>query len=396
VGLPISSEIQHAVTVSNKERERKRAAGAKRKKNDSKKPVSVPAIVDSTISSPPPVNTWIDDVIKKWDNGPISSIKSLHSVGLTILKKLASLPETPASVPGNNVVDILGDPTRGHISPNLRLVINDLLVSRDHNVVDFLTRNSEYGISGHDILVSVLNPLIGLDMDSSERRLYGALDIRLGNLGIALCQYKATPYVYDKSCMVHETQWTVTLTPPGAITHTHMDYYGRRQFFVHLFGEKIWLLWPPTKKNLDIFRKYHTETAQADLTARCIDELEGLEVFHVKKEQAFVLKPNVLHACMSIHLSSHLGGWLWRMADQKSSLSMVDWGLDWLSEKMSKDAPISDYKEDLNVIKSEIDAWKQLVKKNKDDKEAKEVRKRLQDLEQKFSFVKGLFNYTLS
>jgi glyoxylase-like metal-dependent hydrolase (beta-lactamase superfamily II) len=59
----------------------------------------------------------------------------------------------------------------------------------------------------------------------------------------------------------------MALTPPGAITHTHMDHYGREQYFAHLFGEKIWLLWPPSAKNLEIFGKYHMQSTPEDLTS---------------------------------------------------------------------------------------------------------------------------------
>jgi hypothetical protein len=46
-----------------------------------------------------------------------------------------------------------------------------------------------------------------------------------------------------------------------------MDHYGREQYFAHLFGEKIWLLWPPSAKNLEIFGKYHMQSTPEDLTS---------------------------------------------------------------------------------------------------------------------------------
>ncbi len=76
---------------------------------------------------------------------------------------------------------------------------------------------------------------------------------------------------------------------------------------VHLFGHKLWLVWPPTDKNLEIFSKYHTQRPASNLTLRCLQELEGLQSFYTTIEQAFVLQPNVLHACLCIGTSAHTG-----------------------------------------------------------------------------------------
>ena len=345
-----------------------------------------------SMAHPPTQKTWLDCVTEVWDSYPISSIESLHSVGSVILKKLASLPNPLPSAPVcDTLIKLLGKPTRGGIAPNLRLVGNDLLGGKNHNVFEFITRSPESGISGVDIMLSMTNLLTMCDMNSPERRLYGALDIRLTENGIKLCKYRATPYDDDKRFLVDPEHLTVTLTPPGAITHTHTDYYGRHQFFVHLFGHKIWLLWPPTKKNLEMYGKYHTQTTPVDLTSRSIDELEGLQAFYITEEQAFVMMPNVLHACISISMSSHLGTWVWMLPEYKTSLSMVDWGLDWLGSKAGTDAPISDYKEELKTLKSEIDTWKKLIRENQRDDESKEAKKVVKILETKYSAVRLLF-----
>lgn len=340
----------------------------------------------------PTENVWMNSVIEVWDSHIISSIEWLHSVGSIILKKLSSLPDPLPSLPiDDTLIKMLGKPTRGRVAPNLRLVEHDLLGGKDHNVVEFITRSPEIGISGRDIMLSMTNLLTMCDMNSPERRLYGALDIQLTERGIKLCQYRATPYDNDKRFFVDPKHWTVSLTPPGAITHTYADYYGRHQFFIHLFGRKIWLLWPPTKKNLDIYGKYHTQPTPVDLTSICIDELEGLQALYTTEEQAFVMMPNVLHACISISMSSHIGTWVWMLPEYKASLSMVDWGLDWLCSKAGTDAPISDYEEELATIKSEIHVWKRLIKDNPKDAHTKEVRNILKYLDGRYSVVQSLF-----
>ncbi len=147
--------------------------------------------------------------------------------------------------------------------------------SKDHNIIEFITLNPEIGISGVNIMLSMTNLLTMCDMNSPECRLYGVLDIRLSKNGIKLCQYQATPYDNNKRFLVNPEHLTVAFTLPAAITHTHADYYGCHQLFVHLFGHKIWLLWPPTQINLDLYGKYHTQTTPVNLTSRCIDEFNG-------------------------------------------------------------------------------------------------------------------------
>jgi len=408
-GEPLPADLESAIEKKRKERERQRNAAAKKRMLEKAKRmnegermqgqglipgpsprgdvgIGQPIISDST-PRPATENSWIADVMQMWDSQIISSIDSLHSVGIKILKKLASLPNSlPRTPQDDTLIKMLGKPTRGSLAPNLRLVGNDLMGGKDHNVFEFITRSPEKGISGVDIMLSATNLLTMCDMNSPERRLYGALDIRLGESGIKLCQYRATPYENDKRFVVDHEQWTIALTPPGAITHTHTDYYGRHQFFVHLFGHKIWLLWPPTKKNLEIYGKYHTQTTPEDLTSRCIDELEGMQVFYTREEQAFVMNSNVLHACMSLSMSSHLGTWVWMLPEYEKSLSMVDWGLEWLRGKAGTDAPISDYEEELRTIKHEIQTWKGLIKKN-----MKDARKELKKLETKYITVEMLF-----
>jgi hypothetical protein len=111
-------------------------------------------------------------------------------------------------------------------------------------------------------------------------------------------------------------------------------------------------------------------------------------VFHVKDETAFVLRPNVLHACISLSLSSHLGGWLWELSEYRDSLRMVEWGLDWLRAKARGPAPIGDYIGEFHTIKSEVEAWQNLLKDNPNEKESKELKRILKGVQSKTAAVR--------
>ena len=59
---------------------------------------------------------------------------------------------------------------------------------------------------------------------------------------------------------------------------------------------------------------------------------------------------------------------------------MMEWKLDWLTAKVSSDAPMGDYKEGLEVIKDELKAWKKLLKRNKEIKDLVVEVKRMEGL----------------
>jgi hypothetical protein len=334
-------------------------------------------------SAPPPLspeNEWIRCLRKKWDAPSISVMPKLHEVGIGIIEKLMRIKSLPPKPIDDSMVLLLGRPKRSSVSPSIRLVLTDLLQGKDPNVTEFISRSGELGIGPLDVLASMMTPNTYCDMGSSERRLYGALDIPMTETGLKMCRYVVERFEDGRDNYVPKKVWTTTFTPPGAITHTHMDFYGRHQYMVHLFGHKLWLLWPPTPKNMAMIWSNHTQYAEPDLTERCIDEMEGLQVFYTTEEQIFIIKPNVIHACVSVSISGHSATWFWRLETYRESLRMMEWGLDWLMAKVSSDAPTGDYKEGLEVIEDELKAWKELLKRNKELKELKVEVERMEGL----------------
>jgi hypothetical protein len=334
-------------------------------------------------STPPPLspeNEWIRGLREKWDAPSISVMPKLHEVGVRIIEKLIRITSLPPKPIDDSMVLLLGRPKRSPVAPSIRLVLTDLLQGENPNVTEFISGSGEMGIGPLDVLASMMNPSTYCDMGSAEKRLYGALDIPMTETGMKVCRYVVERFEDGKDNYIPKKVWTTTFTPPGAITQTHMDFYGRHQYMVHLFGHKLWLLWPPTPKNLAIIWSNHTQFAEPDLTERCIDEMEGLQVFYTTEEQIFVIKPNVLHACVSVSISGHSATWFWRLEMYRESLRMIEWGLDWLMAKLSSDAPTGDYKGGLEVIEDELKAWKELLKRNKEMPELKLEVERLEGL----------------
>ncbi|KAJ7894593.1 hypothetical protein B0H14DRAFT_3646258 [Mycena olivaceomarginata] len=54
-----------------------------------------------------------------------------------------------------------------------------------------------------------------------------------------------------------------TWAPGGWFTDTHVDGNGCSQVQIHCEGEKLWLIWPPTQKNLDWWGTIHPGTLWA-------------------------------------------------------------------------------------------------------------------------------------
>jgi hypothetical protein len=331
-------------------------------------------------------------VIKKWDSPPISGMNSLHQVGKEILEKLLYFKEPLHRVPvGERTIKMHSHPTRDRIFPTTKLVTRDLMAAGEHNVTDFLNRRVEYGVSGEDVIASILNPFTDCKMDTPERRLYGALDIVMTANGLGACNYKAGGYQDREEHLIDKKLWTSTLTPSGAITHTHMDFYGRHQYMVHLFGHKIWLLWPPTDSNLEKYRVFHTQIPKENSTLHFIDELEGLELFYGTEEQVFVLQPNTLHACICVRLSAHTGTWVWSMGSFEKSAEMISWGLEWIRGKVCRDEHFDDQKGELLVVEQELKAWKELIKRKGSWEGEKLVKDRLGGLEKEYEKTKNMF-----
>jgi len=147
------------------------------------------------------------------------------------------------------MIKFIGSTKCGNIPPSMGPLLNNLLQPGFHNMWNFINRISESGVTGKDVLASFIIPSMLLEMTSPERHLYGALDIPMTKYGLKVCKYKVSDYLQDKKYLISDRAWmTMTFTMSGAITNTHMNYYGHCQYIVHLFSQKLWLLWPPTKK----------------------------------------------------------------------------------------------------------------------------------------------------
>jgi hypothetical protein len=106
-----------------------------------------------------------------------------------------------------------------------------------------------------------------------------------------------------------ELYFSSVWTPSGWFTDTHVDGSGTSQILVHVEGEKLWLVWPVTKKILAWWGINHPSPlhGREPLTSLALDNLEGLQVLHVIQPCTFILPPFAIHSVISFSTSSHTG-----------------------------------------------------------------------------------------
>jgi hypothetical protein len=92
------------------------------------------------------------------------------------------------------------------------------------------------------------------------------------------------------------------------MTEPHWDYFGVPQVIMHASGVKLWLVWPPTEKNIKVTsEKLLSGTSAIDFTiGMALELLNGLELYLcTDRNDYFTLAPNTIHAVISVTHCSH-------------------------------------------------------------------------------------------
>jgi hypothetical protein len=212
----------------------------------------------------------------RWMKPPITfgTYPTLHDQGSRILLKLAALsfPVPSYQFDGPELVKhikIIHHDT-GNVKPNMHNVLKDLTEAGAKNGHISTINFRKNGPADHNPIEIVLKSIIlsGGRYDSPAEGVnqLGALTIPasksgLGSIDLLPKQVKdCTEVVYElrnadnkKSNKNLVPFWASCLNPMGAITGPHTDYSGSSQVIQHIEGRKIWLCWPPTPHNLDIY-----------------------------------------------------------------------------------------------------------------------------------------------
>ena len=320
-------------------------------------------------------------------------------VGASILQELLSLPQVLKKSPEDDSTLILlktsTDPASGGGSPTLGHVIRDLVhpLADNHNIFDFVNRYGDPDVEYPEFFINMLHATEGRAWDDS-RRLFGALHIRATKDGIGSCHLGSYPFSSEQKSLVDDAGWVSTWTPPAAISHTHMDYYGSLQYIIHFYGKKLWILWPPTPHNLRWFSLLHKKRADANLTLDCIRNLEGLQLnFLDSTETRFVVQPNTLHACLSFSSSAHTAVQVWSYSHFDESYAIMEWGLQWLRGLYtSRGQSRAEMIEEADTLKDEMEKWCSLAKRNPNDPSTSRLQKEIKVLMDRLGEIRNQLN----
>jgi hypothetical protein len=218
--------------------------------------------------------------------------------------------------PNDNVIRIIGDPEFGSgIIPSFELLLRDIMESaksgKSMSITDCTNGFYEPLVPAEKLLASLLGAA-SAKVWKPNMRLYSAMDIEASAPGLGLCDIKPKPFNNDPTFSFSANSspadpfWMAVLTPPGCVTHTQSDGIGGCQYVVHFEGEKLWLFWPPSEKNLSLYAHQHGRIIKPTMTLESIRQMEGMQVYHLKDTvEAFVIPPNYLHAVISITTSAH-------------------------------------------------------------------------------------------
>ena len=340
-------------------------------------------------------NSWILELCSQWGSPPISSISPIKSIGFDILQALLCYPGILTKYPlDDSTLILLEKPSQFGNSPTLGHVIRDLIHPDDHNVFDFVNQYGDPDVEYPEFILSMLRAGEGHAWDDS-RRLYGALNIRESDDGIGSCHLNPHPFNQEQESLVDDHGWSSTWTPPGAISHTHMDFYGSMQYFIHFYGKKLWLLWPPTPLNLEWFSSQHKQRASGNRVLDCIHHLEGLQLHYVENSETFfVLKPNTLHACISFSSSSHTGVQVWSLKHFEESYVIMDWGVQWLKRGFygTLGQSRAELLEEADTLRDEVEKWRVLAKRNPKHASTVGVKEKVKSISQRLSELRNLLN----
>jgi hypothetical protein len=123
-------------------------------------------------------------------------------------------------------------------------------------------------------------------------------------------------------------------SPPGAITDPHIDAPGIGILVIHVTGQKLWLLWPPTPHNLG-WMANHNDDAHPPYLTSALHHLTDLTVVLLTPGNRMKMKPGTIHAVLSLDTSAHLALDVCAKDDFRLAKSTMQWEIGWLKRMAS-------------------------------------------------------------
>ena len=310
----------------------------------------------------------------------------MHEQGKRILQKLAGLsyrvPSWPKGPELATISIVNANTNHLELKPNMMHVLADLRQAGkngDHiSIVNFVLN----GAADHIPVETVIKLLIlsGHRYDTVGSKIQiGALTIPASFSGLAnidLLPKLGNDVIFrqkniekrantdEEPQVVLAPAWESCLIPTGAVTGPHTDYCGCSQLIQHIQGRKLWLCWPPTPHNFDVYLRQHLTGNLTFSTEDAIDQLEGLELLLLDLDQTcFILPGGTIHAVLTFTHSCHTGLKLWRLKDLQVAESMNMIQVKVMDKKEELDKNTYDFYQDYFWdFKEELKNWERRKK----------------------------------
>lgn len=323
----------------------------------------------------------IKELRDEWASKPLNLLPRAID-GLAILNRLLSCPTSipifDDFIPFKDVYDREA-PTYSHI-------IADLLHADTVDVVDQGLRCVVEGVKKEQILASWLEGPYARKVDDTIR-LYSILDLRFQREGSGRCSIKVPKNFTVDGIMEKENGrdvWGTSMCPAGTLTDIHFDYCGPAQFIVSVRGRKLWLLWPPTAKNLHWWKAHHTRAANGTSTIAAIDALENLQLLFMNEKSSFILPPYHFHAVLTFEASAHCGGCLWTYGWWKTTSKMcAEWEYQWAKDYATNGFVTADAIHALTKLGDGMKKWKRLTASHPNHPMCRELKEWQKEMSQK-------------
>ncbi|KAK6971835.1 hypothetical protein R3P38DRAFT_3141191 [Favolaschia claudopus] len=272
-----------------------------------------------------PENAFLLPMVARWLEPPLSYYTMVSSKAVAVLERLARWPSPLPRHEQFPLPPSVQTPTGSFVIDDLLALGQDLINYHDLCAQDSTPMDTVASVM--DLLLkSYLNSALANRTQATDRgmlRLPSWMGDCDGSPRVSVClrdyhwQYTleeldkvfpappATLPKFDRARK--ETLAASVRTPPGWFSDMHTDFAGLAQAIVHFEGEKLWLLWPATAKNLKWWGLQHPQPwiGHPSRLLEALDSLEGLEIMHVSDPCAFIVPPFCIHAVIAFAGSSH-------------------------------------------------------------------------------------------
>jgi hypothetical protein len=357
-----------------------------------------PSIVNNTRSTPYLAhegNRWILDQYLLWNSPPISNIHQTHRRGCDILTKLIELPDViPHGGTAMKYVRLLEDIEHGPFTPEPKFgdVMHDLTQGTKANI-----SKVNFGLGSRVSHVSIMDVISSLcqagDPLKRSSALLGALTIPETEEGLGKCALTAGPFKGSTNHVYERRRdkrpiWLSSINPRGAITDPHIDYCGCSQFVQHIEGRKLWLFWPPTPHNLQLFcKKYVCGTVTEFSMMAAIEEFEKLELLLVEDGKSFVIPSGMIHGVMTFMTSCHTGFKLWGFDDFETATDLFNINFEVSQDQINLDDTQLDHYNEFfeHLEETEFKKLGELCRKNVGDERSQNILSWIDECKRKLS-----------